>query len=114
MTGRVQGGALRRRPCKHRTLQPSGRWPGAPFPQRVSVSSVRWGHRPPRHVCRDNEGGAVPSRRGAGSELPVQGFLPLRVLDPQGAQNRVHQRLVLEDDPPEAVQERHCGGRTLR
>lgn len=52
---------------------------------------------------------AAPIGRGEGSELPVQGLLPLGVLNPQGAQNRIHQWLVLEDDPPEAVQERHRG-----
>lgn len=53
---------------------------------------------------------AVPTRPQEGSGLPVHGLLPFGVLDPQGAQNRIHQRLVLEDDPPEAVQERHGGG----
>lgn len=53
---------------------------------------------------------AAPTSWREGSDLPVQGLLPLWVLNPQGAQNRIHQRLVLEDDPPEAVQEWHGGG----
>lgn len=41
-------------------------------------------------------------------------LLPLQILDAQGAQDSVHQGLVLEDDPAEAVQERHGVGRVSR
>lgn len=44
----------------------------------------------------------------------VQGLLPFQILDAQGAQDSVHQGLVLEDDPTEAVQERHGVGRVSR
>lgn len=44
----------------------------------------------------------------------VQGLLPLQVLDAQGAQDSVHQGLVLEDDPAKAVQKRHGDGRASR
>lgn len=107
-------------------LRPSVRWCPAP-PARAArirsrvtqapfcLLSVRWGHRhpAPRPACSNNGKEAAPGRSGPGrqeeSKLPVQGLLPLGVLDPQGAQNRIDQRLVLEDDSSEAMQERHRG-----
>lgn len=103
----TEAGAPPTRPCSTpRALRPA---PGGQEPARL---------RPARRSLPCEVGTQTPrpprdkQRRQGGGALPVQGLLPLGVLDAQRAQDRVHQRLVLEDDPPEAVQERHRGGRS--